>query len=136
MSFVPSTEVYIEVTLKPLDASANQTGSKDIIIVLVPRSQVDTHRAEHQAQEVAIDQLIAQALAEKRALEIQIVTGVASPNPIEKSRFLSQRPPLEGRAPDYDCDGFKGWIFEKCECLFYDDDSSQSHRRHRFYDGS
>lgn len=91
---MPSTEVYIEVTLKPLDASANQTGSKDIIIVLVPRSQVDTHRAEHQAQEVAIDQLIAQALAEKRALEISgRVTGVAGPNPIEKSRFLSERPP-------------------------------------------
>jgi hypothetical protein len=105
---VPSAEIYVEVTLKPPASSANQTGDKDIIIVQVPRSQIESHRAEHQAQEVAIDQLIAQALAEKRASDISRRLG---PNPIERSRSLSERPRLlEGRAPEYDCDGFKGWI--------------------------
>jgi hypothetical protein len=34
-------EIYVEVTLKPLDAPDNQTGVNNIIIVLVPRSQID-----------------------------------------------------------------------------------------------
>jgi hypothetical protein len=105
---VPSAEIYVEVILKPSAASANQAGSKDIIIVKVPRSQIESHRAEHQAQEVAIDRLIAQALAEKRASDISQRVGL---NLIERSRSLSERPRiLEGRAPEYDCDGFKGWI--------------------------
>ena len=35
---------------------------------------------------------------------------------IEKSRFLSERPrKIEGRPPDYERDGFQGWIFEENE---------------------
>ena len=114
---MPSTENYVEVTLKPLDASADQSGGENIIIVMVPRSQIDTHRAEHQTNEAAIDQLIAQALAEKRAVEISgRVTVGGGPNLIEKSRFLSERPrKIEGRSPDYERDGFQGWIFEENE---------------------
>jgi hypothetical protein len=110
---VPSTENYVEVTLKPLDAPANQSGHKNIIIFLVPRSQIDTHRAEHQEQEAAIDQLIAQALAEERALDaLGRVTVSGGPNPIEKSKFLSERPGIiERRSPDYERDGFQGWFF-------------------------
>jgi hypothetical protein len=110
-----SAESYVEVTLNPPTAPANQSGSKNIIIVLVPRSQIDAHRAEHQAQEPAVDQLIAQALAEKRALDVSgRVTVFGGPNLIEKSRFLSERPRIiESRSPDYESDGFKGWIFEE-----------------------
>lgn len=106
---------YVEVTLKPFDAPAGQGGSKNIIIVQVPRSQIDTHRARHLGQEIALDQLIAQALAEERAPDIsEFVTGAGSAKLVEKSRFLPKRPPIiGGRAPDYDCDGFKGWIIQE-----------------------
>lgn len=110
---VPSTENYVEVTLKPLDAPANQSGSKNIIILLVPRSEIDNHRAEHQEKEAAIDQLIAQALAEERALDaLGRLTISGGSSPIERSKFLSERPGIiEGRSPDYERDGFQGWFF-------------------------
>lgn len=107
---VTSTEIYIEVTLKPLDASDNQTGVNNIIIVLVPRSQIDNHRAEHQVREALIDELIAQALAEGRVPDIG--TRVGSTHLIERSKFLPERPKIvEGRSPDYDREGFRGWFF-------------------------
>jgi hypothetical protein len=111
---VPSTGNYVELTLKALDAPAEQRGSRTIIIVQVPRSQIDTHRAEHLAQDVALDELIAQALAEERAPDIsERVIGVSSAKLIERSRFVAERPLIiEGRSPDYDRDGFKGWIVE------------------------
>jgi hypothetical protein len=112
---LPSTENYVEVTLQPLEASANQRGSKNIIIVQVPRSQIDTHRAEHLAQERALDELIAQALAEEHAPHISgRVICIGSAKLIESSRFLPERPLIiEGRSPDYDRDGFKGWIIQE-----------------------
>ena len=112
---MPSTENYVQLTFKPLDAPSDQSGRKNIIIVMVPQSQIDTHRAEHQIrEEAAIDQLIAQALAEKRAVEVSgRVTVVGGPSLIEKSRFLSERPrEIECRSPDYERDGFQGWILE------------------------
>jgi hypothetical protein len=113
---MPSSEYYVEVTLKPLEAPADQNAS-DIIIVMVPRSQIDTHRAKHQTDEATIDQLIAQALAEKHAIEVSgRVTVGRGATLIEKSRFLSKRPrEIEGRPPDYERDGFQGWICEENE---------------------
>ena len=64
---MPYTKNYVEVILKPLGAPANQRDSKSIIIVQVPRSQIDAHRAGHQAPEAVTDELIAQALGERRA---------------------------------------------------------------------
>jgi hypothetical protein len=112
---VPSTENYVEVTLKPSDAPANQTGSRNIIIVQVPRSKIDSHRLEHQAQEAVTDELIAQALAEGSLPDIsRAVTDVGGANLIERSRFLPERPLIiEGRSPDYDRNGFKGWIIKE-----------------------
>lgn len=109
---MPSTENYVEVTLKPMDAPANEIGSKNIIIVLVPRSQIDRHRAEHHVQEAVVDELIAQALAEERAPEISgRGAGVGDVNLVERSKFLLERPRIvEDRSPHYDRDGFKGWI--------------------------
>ena len=91
---MPSTKNYVEVTLKPLDAPLNQSGGKNIIIVLVPRSQIENHRAEHQAPEAVIDELIAQALAEKCARDISERVGGA--NAIERSKFLPERPKIIG----------------------------------------
>ena len=106
-----SAEHYVEVTLKPLHAPARQTAN-NFIIVFVPRSHIKSFREKHQAQEVVIDELIAQALAERLAPDIWERTG--SPSLIEKSRFLPQQPQMvKGRSPDYDRDGFKGWIFEE-----------------------
>jgi hypothetical protein len=109
---MPSSENYVEVTLKPIDAPADQIGSKNIIIVLVPRSQIDSHRAEHHPGGAVVDQLIAQALAEGRAPDILgRGAGVGEANLVERSKFLSERPRIvEDRSPDYDRDGFKGWI--------------------------
>jgi hypothetical protein len=114
---MPFAENYVEVTLKPLDAPVDQSGSRNIIIVMVPQSQIDTHRAEHQTDEAAIDQLLAQALAENRAIEItgRVAVG-GGPNLIKKSRFLSTRPrKIAGRSPDYERDGFQVWICEENE---------------------
>lgn len=64
-----------------------------MIIFLVPRSQIDAHRAEYQEQEAAIHQPIAQGLGEERALDVlEPVTVPGVPNLMEKSRFLSERP--------------------------------------------
>jgi hypothetical protein len=90
---VPYTKNYVEVILKPLGAPANQRDSKSIIIVQVPRSQIDAHRAEHQAPEAVTDELIAQALGERRAPDIS--RSVKEPNGtsfIERSRFLPEQP--------------------------------------------
>ena len=106
-----SLENYVEVTLKPLDAPAKQSAS-NFMIVLVPRSQIENYRAKHQTQEAVIDELIAQALAEELAPDISERAGRA--NIIQKSKFLPRRPRMiEGRTPDYDLDGFRGWIFEE-----------------------
>jgi hypothetical protein len=112
---MPSIGHYVEVTLKALAAQVNQVDSKNIIIVLVPRSQIDNHRAEHQAQEAVTDDLIAQALAEGRAPDIsRSVPEVGGATLIERSRFLAERPlRIKGRSPDYDRNGFKGWIIEE-----------------------
>ena len=112
---MPSIEHYVEVTLKALAAQVNQSDSKNIIIVLVPRSQIVNHRAEHQAQEAVTDELIAQALAEGSLPDIsRAVTDVGGANLIERSRFLPERPLIiEGRSPDYDRNGFKGWIIKE-----------------------
>jgi hypothetical protein len=72
---------------------ADQSGTKDIIIVLVARSQIDSHRPDHQAQEIATDRLIAQGLAEKFVLHISgQVAGRNGYGVIESSRFLCERP--------------------------------------------
>jgi hypothetical protein len=106
-----SAENYVEVTLKPLHAPAKQTAS-NFIIVFVPRSQIKSFREKHQTEEAVIDELIAQALAERLAPDIWERTG--SPSLIEKSRFLPQQPQMvKDRSPDYDRDGFRGWIFEE-----------------------
>jgi hypothetical protein len=106
-----SAENYVEVTLKPLDAPAKQMSNR-FIIVFVPRSQINSFREKHQTEEVVIDELIAQTLAERLAPEIWKRTG--STSVIEKSRFLPQQPQMvKGRSPDYDRDGFRGWIFEE-----------------------
>lgn len=109
---MPSIENYVEVALKLPDAPANQGGGTTIIIVLVPQSQIDHHREEHQVQKAVTDQLIAEALAEGRAADIwRSVTGLRVANHIEKLRFLPERPLIiEDRSADYDRDGFKGWI--------------------------
>jgi hypothetical protein len=105
------TENYVEVTLKPLHGPAKQTAS-NFIIVFVPRSQIKSFREKHQAEEAVIDELIAQALAERLAPDIWERTG--SLGLIEKSRFLPQQPQMvKDRSPDYDRDGFRGWIFEE-----------------------
>ena len=102
---------YVEVTLKPLHAPAKQMAS-NFIIVFVPRSQIKNFREEHQTEEAVVDELIAQTLAERLAPDIWERTG--SPSLIEKSRFLPQEPQMvKGRSPDYDRDGFRGWIFEE-----------------------
>jgi hypothetical protein len=111
---VLSTENYVELTLKTLEAPGQKSGGKTVIIVQVPQSQIDTHRARHLAQEVARDELIAQALAEERAADISgRITVGGSAKLVAGSRFVAVRPILiEDRSPDYDRDGFKGWIFE------------------------
>jgi hypothetical protein len=102
-----SAENYVEVTLKLLDAPPHHTAGKNCIVMMVPRSQIDNHRSEHEAQEAVTDELIALGLAEMRVPDI-------SANRIEGSKFLPERPPtIEGRTPDYDRDGFKGWIFDE-----------------------
>ena len=109
---MPATETYVEVTLKSLDPPANQKGCEDFIIVLVPQSQIDNHRAGHRAQEALIDELIAQALAEGRVPDITECVGAT--NLIKRSKFLPERPlMIEGRSPDYDRDGFRGWFFQE-----------------------
>jgi hypothetical protein len=109
---MPSRENYVEVTLKPIGAPANQIGSKNTIIVLVPRSEIESHRAEHQAGEAIVDELIAQALAEERVADISgRGAGVGEANLVESSKFLSERPRIiKDRPADYDREGFKGWI--------------------------
>jgi hypothetical protein len=87
------------VILKPLGAPANQRDSKRGIIVQVPRSQIDAHRAEHQAPEAVTDELIAPALGERRAPDIsRSVKESNGTSFIERSRFLPEQPLIiEGR---------------------------------------
>ncbi len=106
---VNSDENYIEVVLKPM---GSPVGQSDIFIVLVPRSQIDSHRADHQAQEIATDRLIAQGLAEKFALNIAgQLAGRNGHDVIKSSRFLFARPKIvEESLSHYESEGFRAWI--------------------------
>jgi hypothetical protein len=106
---VNSDENYVEVVLKPMGPPVGQS---DILIVLVPRSQIDSHRADHQAQEIATDRLIAQGLAEKFALDISgQLTGRNGHDVIKSSRFLFARPRIvEDSLPHYEYEGFRAWL--------------------------